>query len=219
MIGGVATYFYCDAIDSQRLRNAKFLGDKDSHSVVIYLHGMDLPNVSDQELANRQKLDEIGHVLSIKFYLPRSVTKCHQNDNQLCWPQDNVDELERTLSTITSSANFERGDKLEGIIGFSNGGFFTSKLIQNCLLPDDFWVVSIGSAGAWGDSEKDLSNCGRVISIIGKNDRWHYSYMLNFHRYLQSVGAKSKLIEFNGGHAMPLSELKRELALLLTKNQ
>lgn len=218
VIGGTIAYRYWSLADDQWLRNATFLGDTDSHSIVIYLHGMDRPDISEQELKNRQTLNVIGNALSVKFYLPRSMSRCRNNDSQLCWPQDTTAELEGTLSAIMSRPNFEKQDSVEGIIGFSNGGFFTSKLIQHCLVPDAFWVISIGSSGAWRNSTKDLSNCGRLISIIGKKDKWHYSYMLDFHAYLQSAGAKVTLIEFEGGHEIPYQELEKELSLLIETN-
>ncbi|NVK73433.1 MAG: hypothetical protein HWE24_08140 [Oceanospirillaceae bacterium] len=211
--------FYWHRWDTKPLREAKFLGDTSSHNIVTYLHGMDVPDISDQELANRRKLDAIGKVLSIKFYLPRSVTQCKQNPHQLCWPQDSLKELKHTLSVISSDDNFAPEDKLKGMIGFSNGGFFTSKLIQYCLLPDTSWVVSIGSAGSWQEPAKDLSHCGRLVSMIGKDDQWHYSYALDFHHYLQSAGAQVALIEFNGGHEMPLKELEIVLSSFLDTNR
>ncbi len=40
-IGIVAVYLHFAGSDPQWLQKARFLGDRDSRSVVVYLHGMD----------------------------------------------------------------------------------------------------------------------------------------------------------------------------------
>ena len=197
---------------NRRLAQAHVVGDEQSHKVVVYLHGMDLPSPSTQEIANRTKLDAIGKALSIKILLPRASEPCPQDHRQICWRQKTDKDVTTSLAGVLASLKLDTTDQITGFIGFSNGGYLVNKWIQHCLLEKTQWVMSIGSAGSWGDDDKSLSSCSPITLIIGRNDRYHYKHALAFYDHLRFLHANATLVVFDGGHELPERALQDEIS-------
>lgn len=200
-----------------------YIGSKDAKNFVLYLHGMDSPGPSKQERTNREVLKKIAEKLDILFALPRSESKCSNNEKLLCWEQDTIEELQKTYAVIKDSVDRKIHENSFGIIGFSNGGFFVSKLLQHGITNEPLWFLSIGSAGSWNSKNKiDLKNRSPIVILIGRHDRWHYDYAHKYANYLKEAKANVHLMAFDGGHEMlaqPIIEAIKKLNVRSMKKQ
>ena len=109
-------------LQSNRLEQTHVLGEKQSHRVVLYLNGMDLPSPSSQERTNRKKLDHIGRELSIKFLLPRATGSCPQDPQKICWPQETEKDVALSLKEAIASLPLEDGRQDRGLRWFLKRG-------------------------------------------------------------------------------------------------
>jgi hypothetical protein len=119
-------------ISSPDLRMATCLGPPDASHFAVYLHGVDQPSVSAQELGNRKSLGAIAKALSIRIALPRASMPCPNEPSSVCWAWSfNEREVDATVEAMTRSAAacFGTGRPF-GLIGFSNGGYLITKLLR-----------------------------------------------------------------------------------------
>lgn len=180
------------------------LGSPNSDHIWVYLCGLSQSIDSEKEGAHLQ-LNAIGTHLNIKFLAITPQNRCKDLQNKLCWPNKTKDEILQTYQKIKDAI----GDKkIDGFIGFSNGGFFLNRLAQYVELKTP--IISIGAAGP-------LEYAGKVNTIyllIGKKDEWHYEHAKNFYAAAQNSNVKINLIEYEDGHVIPENILEKLLESL-----
>lgn len=196
------------------------IGSKDLKTGAIYLHGMDTEPPSAKELSNRSSLAAISKSLKIGFSMPRAKNKCP--DNRLfCWGW-NFNDSESVESAIVTAMNakaecFPKATSV-GLIGFSNGGFVVNQIIKDCRKTTFNWLISIGAGGSQNkNNEKDLSKCGSLILMAGKNDTYNYEPIKGLAGWLKTRGADIKIVEYNDGHVLPEKDLENVLKLIPQK--
>lgn len=184
------------------------LGNTKNSSGWVYLSGLTSDINSEQEINNRQILDELGQELHIKFVAIIPKHRDSSFNNKLCWPHYTKKETIQTYNEILTVLN---ETKITGYIGFSNGGFFLNQLAQIKKL--DCPVISIGSGGMLHNSS--INN--KIHFLIGKNDTYHYEPTINLFKNINqgNNALKATLTQFNGSHQID----KRSLKELLTKVQ
>jgi predicted esterase len=206
------------------LRAATCLGPADATGLAVYLHGVDEPGISDQELENRRHLEAIAHTLSLRIAVPRASTRCPDEPNQLCWGWTFDDaELDSGAKAISAAAAACFGaERRFGLIGFSNGGYLVTKLLRTCSvparLPSVTWMLTIGSAMSRGPLEPappDLSGCGRLVMIEGTHDTWNFDPEDHLLHGLEGKHADVRAIRFDGGHGVPVEPTRAALADLV----
>ena len=185
------------------------LGDETAHNFLVYLHGMDTPEPSFQEERNRARLTLLAEALHMRIAVIRATSPCEQNPLLHCWSQTTTEELEELAQAITVSATTCFGEEAQyGVLGFSNGGFAASRLIQYCVHHTADWMVATSSAGSWASDEpSDINECGRLFLLIGTDDHNTHPHTLNYYDHLLTVGADVQLITFDGGHELPYQPL------------
>src|SRR3989442_14481886 len=100
------------------------LGEVSSGNTWVYLCGLSETANSEQELKNRQLLDQLGKKHHIRFLAIHPFERCEKAGNRLCW-MHYTDE--QTLETYKKINGVLGKEKISGFIGFSNGGFFLNK--------------------------------------------------------------------------------------------
>jgi hypothetical protein len=212
---------------SADLRQASCIGPTDARAFAVYLHGMDSPSVSDQELGNRQALAEIAEKLSLRLALPRSARRC--SESTLCWGWGSAapEELEPTFVTIEAAARACFGDRPFGLIGFSNGGYNLTAMFRTCQVRTRLpgakgWVVTVGSTMIRGPLEpepEDLSGCGELVMLVGEGDVHNFDPVHNYLRRLQAKRARVRLETFQGGHWVPPEPTGSVLRALISSGE
>ncbi len=174
------------------------LGDKVAKNQWIYLHGMDEPEISQQERDNRALMERLSRSMNARIFVPRGNTLCQ---GKVCWRQNSAEEVKETFAEIRQAAkDCLNLDKPFGFVGFSNGGYVASKFSHYCLAPKPAWILAIGSAGQF-NGETNLAECAPLSLLIGKRDMTREKAK----RYFESL-SKSKLkvtySDFQGGHEL-----------------
>lgn len=180
---------------------------------LIYLHGMDIPEKSFQEIEIRKTLEVVSKNEKIDIYLPRASMKCPNHPNQLCWMwgSEDVKSLKEEKDKILKRARQCFRSKKQLIwVGFSNGGNRLNQFIQACL--NDKYISIGGSGGIVNKPKLDLSKCGELYLAIGKQDNGNLEPARKFFNSVKKLGAKIERIEFDGGH-----EVKTEVLTSLIR--
>ncbi len=191
--------------------NILCIGGDNSVYGAIYLHGTDSIDPSVQEKKNREILQSVSRQFNIKIALPRAKELCDQSKDQICWgwkfEQNEIKELQ---NVIESSTKICKLPSKKILIGFSNGAYALNKLFSQCYLKGDQIIISQGANLLRGPIEyntPNLSNCGRLIFISGKNDKYNYDASNSYAKKLIEKSARVDVIEFEGGHEMNLESL------------
>lgn len=213
----LTTFCGCRTVSFRGMSEETCLGRASARHSAVYVHGKDTLLPSMQELGNRVTFSKIAKELDLRIALPRSKSRCKDNPDLLCWPQDDTESLLVSSAWIQGSADhcFSKEARF-GIIGFSNGGFLASRLVQFCVLPNEvLWVLSVGSSGSWGRrNKKDLSHCGRLRLVVGRGDP-HLSYAREYAAHLKELGADVELAEYPDGHTLPFEPIRKVIEKLL----
>lgn len=185
------------------------LGDREASLHAVYLHGLDSFGPSWQELQNRRVLAQLAEEHGLRIALPRG-PMC---GSRRCWPYQTPAELGNIKSVLVQSkASCFDGAANYGVIGFSNGGFATAELFENCMLSDLSWIIISGSGGFIEASRpRNLGACGEFTMIVGDSDRYHRAIAHNYFESLKSHQVEAKLIEFEGGHRLDFGALNDAL--------
>lgn len=201
------------------LHAARCLGPKDARSFAVYLHGMDVPSLSDQEVHNREVLARVAHALSIRIALPRTMTACRNDPQQLCWGWT-FDDQELAIATpaITRAAHECFGDRDFDVIGFSNGGYLVDKLFRSCSLatwlPGARRLVTVGASMMKGPLEPQpgsLAGCGSLTMLSGSDDEHNADPEENLLHRLEAKHAAVRAIHYAGGHVLVEQPLRDAL--------
>jgi hypothetical protein len=181
------------------------LGSLNTPQTWIYLCG--LTNHFNPQMNEFKVLDTLGKELNIKILAIKPHHKCPQLHNLLCWPQDNKDEV---LNTYQEIINIVHPQKINGYIGFSNGGFFLIQLSEYISLNKP--IIAIGAGGRIKNTQGPHNT---IHVLIGKQDQWHYEHAINLYKQSKNTNLTIDLIEYDGGHEIPANTLKNVLQNLL----
>ncbi len=209
-------YFFLTLIVcSNLLADISCLGPKSATKFWVYLHGMDSPVMSSQEMNNRETLLKIANKLNIRFALPRAVNPCPTNDKLICWTwaPRKIEDIKPVQNSIEQAADKCFSKKEYGVLGFSNGGVAAQAIIRLCMKNKFTVIIAIGAVGMYypGDLQ-DLSNCSpRLISMIGSDDNANKESVTNFVKHLKSIKANVELVQYFGGHSLPRTDLENIL--------
>lgn len=108
------------------------LGAESASNMIVYLHGMDIPAKSAQEIQNREKLLRIASKTNSRVALPRALRRCPGTVDQICWGWSfNDNELADIKQSIQSAATQCGAPPHYVIVGFSNGGYGINRLFEN----------------------------------------------------------------------------------------
>jgi hypothetical protein len=181
------------------------IGSQNAFQSWIYLCGL-ITDFVPHQMDELKILDTIGKELNIKILVIIPHHRCFQYNNRLCWPHNNKKELLNTYKEIMNSVNTQT---IHGYIGFSNGGFFLTQLAQ--YIPLHKPIIAIGSAGLMNNIQGPHNT---IHLLIGKQDQWHYEYAINLYNQSKNTNLTIDLIEYNGGHEIPIETLKNVLKML-----
>jgi hypothetical protein len=193
-----------------KIKNLTFvtIGSQNASQSWIYLCGLTTDFVPNQ-MNELKTLDTIGKELNIKILAIIPHHRCPQYNHRLCWPHKNKKELLNTYKEIMNSVNTQT---IHGYIGFSNGGFFLTQLAQHIPLHKP--IITIGSAGLI----KNIHGPDNTIHLlIGKQDQWHYEYAINLYNQSKNTHLTIDLVEYNGGHEIPIDILKNVLKKIMVE--
>lgn len=196
---------------NKRFNSSIELGNNSSSQAWVYLCGLTTDFYSQEETQVRNSLNELGKKINIKFVAIRPTNRCSNYDNKLCWPHDTIRQTLQTYKQIISVI----GDiHIAGFIGFSNGGFFLNQLAQ--IIEINKPIISIGSAGYLHNQNVRYAQIKNIIYLlIGKQDKWHYDLAKKFYMQSQQTTLDIKLVEFEGGHYIPIDTLENILIKLI----
>lgn len=180
---------------SKKVDNIIELGDINQTKAWVYLCGLTQDFYTDQELINRKILDRVGLKTNTKIIAIQPQNRCFEFENKLCWPHNNIEDIELTYKYIMKSVEKYR---IAGFIGFSNGAFFLNRLIQHKELGVP--IISIGGAGyIESDNYKNV-----MYVIIGKQDLNHYKHVQIMKTQVQGDSPLNiNILEHDGGHEIP----------------
>lgn len=177
------------------------LGAEKASAVWIYLCGLTKDMALPREVEHRAMLDAMGKKFGIKFLAVVPPTRCPEYNDMLCWPHETDEDMTKTYDYILSKTG---GRPIAGFIGFSNGGFFLNRLVQQKELGVP--VISVGGSGYLA---KALPN--RLYLVVGKQDGHHFDDMRAFYAKAEGTSLQAALLEHEGGHIMPQEIIERIL--------
>lgn len=181
---------------------------------MIYLHGVDISDKSEQERQIRKDLEAISRKQKIEIYLPRSSMKCPNDVNQVCWMWGaEASEIltDKKEALLKDAKTCFQSNKPLLWLGFSNGGNRLHQFFQACL--NDKYITIASSGGYINKPVSDLSKCGELYLAIGKKDIQNYKRAQEFFDKLKTSKAKVKFIDFDGGH-----EIRQDVLSSLLKS-
>lgn len=186
----------------QKVSLAACHGTPQAQEGIIYFHGLDPRKPSKQELFNREQLKKLSERKNFRLAIMRSHYICSKN--VACWPMSTSKKIKLTLDqTLKASKSCLGSVNKISAIGFSNGGYYVSKLVQMCH-PNPFRkVIAIGSAGSWSKKVKgSLEKCGQLDLFVGNKDVT-FPKAKKYYQYLKKRQAHISFHDFPGGHELP----------------
>jgi predicted esterase len=190
-------------------------GSDKAKNFIAYLHGLDSIAPSTQELANRKLLKALADQLGFRLAIARSDAVCNKS---LCWRHNEPDEHSKTYRDLMAALEKckPRNAHTLGLVGFSNGGYFTSKVTQFCYKDGPKWIIASGSAGSWNHTyHGDKSSCPSIAIMIGEGDLSREKAE-RYAKFLISSGYKGSFTTFKGRHELFHEPLKKQLKAFLT---
>jgi len=194
------------------------IGPENAPHSLIYLHGMDSLQPSNQELRNRAILTDIANALNIRIALPRAFMACPTQTNSICWGWSfNQNELQSVLPLILQArTKCFSGVNDFGMIGFSNGGYLITQWYRNEMIPKmertpSFLIASGSDTGVVPKTIQSLAMSPPLTLIIGNQDQYNRDPTSSFFNQLKALNAKVSRIEFDGGHQLDLTSSRAVL--------
>jgi hypothetical protein len=185
---------------------------------LVYLHGLDDPDPSKEEQGYISDLKHLSTELQMGLYAERSKVTCPSK--KLCWRYRDPAELAATLQTVSAGAKtcFKDTPVPLFVLGYSNGGYFATRLVATCTPHPFAAIVASGSSGDLDPKIKDFASCGRLRLVIGKNDKLTRPKTLKLHAELKQKNGDVTLSEFDGGHRLDFPTLRSVFLELLAQN-
>lgn len=163
------------------------LGNSKSTNKWVYLCGLTDSFDSEAEVKHREILDNVGREFNIRFIAVVPKHRCEKFNNKMCWPQK---EAEDRLKTFKSIKSIIRSKKIDGWIGFSNGGYFLLEALKDNHVNKP--IITVGAPGT-------LDSTDQVYVMVGNKDDYAYQRVktLNY-----------EFIEYEGGHELEEKSLR-----------
>ena len=174
------------------------LGEVSAEKTWVYLCGLAETVNVEQEVENRQLLDQLGKKHHIRFLAIHPFERCEKANNKLCWIHYTD---EQTLETYENIEEVVGKEKIAGFIGFSNGGFFLNKLAQMKEL--EVPLVSIGASSSFNPAPSS----NEITLIVGREE-FVYESAQQFAQQAKGSPLSITFIEHEGGHILPAKVLE-----------
>ena len=148
-----------------------------------------------------------------RIALPRGDGRCSSGQRQ-CWRVRSKGDLKRSWSRVVEGAKtcFKDPSRF-GVVGFSNGGFFTTAASAFCLEPKASYYISVGSAGLGYIPTRSYKNCGPLRFHVGKRDVTR-KRSFDLYQRLKPRLKDLKFVTFEGGHIISEKDLVDEVSRL-----
>jgi hypothetical protein len=194
-----------------QLQTACVKGRK-SESNVVFFHGIREKGDPLAVQTYDNELNVIAERLNLTIAVPESQWRCSPSNPKRCWGIESKGSVravyERVQRSVVKCFN---GGSTDGVIGFSNGGYFVTRLMQLCLDDAPKWFLAIGSAGnADFGGRSDLSSCGFTSFLIGNRDITREKTR-GLVRSLSRRKARVSFRVFKGGHKFLPKAVIRQL--------
>lgn len=195
----------------------KCLGSPASGKKIIFLHGMDTVASASKAPQAPRLLTTLADQLNLRIALPQNIYVCPDQPDKLCWKKGKREDVALMYQQILNASRkcFDNQEPRKDdfiLIGFSNGGFLASRIVNLCLQPQPKTVIAIGSAGAVTHVPAGLADCASLEMLVGTHEVTNASAKKHA-KDMSRLHARVRLTEFNGGHQIP----ERELTELLKK--
>lgn len=174
---------------------------------LVYLHGLDPKAPSTQELQNRAMLEKLSIKHRANLIMPRSNIFCKQEKR--CWLHEDTTEHAKLYKAIVDTAKTCVPKPLPMVLlGFSNGGYFSSKAAMLCYEGVSA-VIASGSAGQIKDAvpaTKQPRACPILYLTIGEQDLT-FKKAQSYYHALKELGYPVELKTFKGRHELSMKTL------------
>jgi hypothetical protein len=178
------------------------LGDCRSQHVWVYLCGLTSDFNDTKEKQHRALLERLGNKLNICFIALKPTHRCAQYHDMLCWPHESDEEVLNTYREIRERVGKTR---VQGYIGFSNGGFFLNRLVQ--MVEVGIPIISIGSAGYLSHAPYDNT----LYLLVGRQDPLYQTHAIPFYEQLAGSRIVTYFMPYNSGHELEMGSLEAAL--------
>jgi poly(3-hydroxybutyrate) depolymerase len=194
-----------------QLQTACIKGEN-SKANVVFFHGIRQKGDPLAVQTYDNELNMIAERLNLTIAVPESQWRCSPSNSKRCWGIESKGSVravyERVQRSVVKCFN---GGSTDGVIGFSNGGYFVTRLMQLCLDDAPKWFLAIGSAGnADFGGRSDLSSCGFTSFLIGNRDITREKTR-GLVRGLSRRKARVSFRVFKGGHKFLPKTVIRQL--------
>jgi len=187
------------------------IGHTGAKNQAIFLHGIITEAKSGPQPNYRPLLEQVAKEARVRIAMPESKDPCRGDSKKRCWAGSNGEELKDLWNAVlTKSKKCIDIKKPFGLIGHSNGGYITGRIVMRCLQPQPNWAIAGGAAGDISHTAAAESTvCAPLTVFIGKKDLTN----LKAKKFVEQMQAKKRvatLIEYSGAHdfqAKSLSEM------------
>jgi hypothetical protein len=197
------------------LKEISCVPQKDAKASLIYLHGLDPEPTPREELNHRQMVTELAAKNKLNLFIPRSTILCKE---RYCWPNNDPKLHKEVYDAILIESKKCLGDAQPLILlGFSNGGFFSSKVATYCYSG----VAAVIASGSYGSlTDVDLkriepAKCPSIALTIGSGDL-SYAKAKKYYADLKKAGYKVSFDSFPAKHELSRKVLQSKLHELST---
>lgn len=179
----------------------------------VYLHGWDHPSIGSHEKRNRKMFERLSKKYNWRVALPRGNGRCNRGRKQ-CWKVAGASQIKQSWKRVLDGAKTCFPEKSSfGLVGFSNGGFFSTGAYGLCLEPRPLWTLSFGSAGLGFQHPSSFRSCGPLRLFVGSREGIRARTELLYKR-LKPYVKDINLIIYEGWHDVDESSLVKEIRVL-----
>ena len=185
------------------------IGDATAQSQAIFLHGFITETKEKGQQPNyRTLLDRVAKNGNLRIAMPVSKDPCRGDSKKRCWSGNDEKEIATIWNDVLAvSQQCIDTKKPFGLIGHSNGGYMTGRILMRCLKPQPKWAIAGGAAGDISHTAGvDAKECAELTVFIGKKDLTN----LKAKKFVEQMHAKkrlAKLVEYSGAHDFQVKSL------------
>jgi hypothetical protein len=185
------------------------IGNANAKRQAIFLHGIITETKGKAPQPNYQTLlERVAKDADLRIAMPVSKAPCRGDSTKRCWTGNDAKEITAIWNdVVATSSQCLDTKKPFGLIGHSNGGYMTGRIIMRCLKPQPKWAIAGGAAGdishTAGAESKD---CTTLTVFIGKKDLTNQKAK-QFVKQLHAKNRKATLIEYSGAHDFQVKSL------------
>jgi hypothetical protein len=185
------------------------IGDPNAKTQAIFLHGF----ITETKGKGPQpdysiQLTQVAKKGNLRIAMPVSKDPCRGDPKKKCWSGNDGKEIAAIWNdVVTASAACIDIKKPFGLIGHSNGGYMTGRIIMRCLKPQPKWAIAGGAAGDISHTVGvDTKDCAALTVFIGKKDLTNQKAK-KFVEQLKEKKRNATLIEYDGVHDFEVNSL------------